>query len=156
MKGVLLNIVLSILLSSLCLNTYAQTAKHNPFQMVSVPDSIYYKLEDAYKQATGFDSVNAGRNVCNLLNGRDFKFKNSIYSYKGQGPHFPRLIFIFHDGQLYTFKSSGAHDPKGIIEEYVKCIEQLRLSDTDIRNYLMAISRYLEQEKGQTYGYKTR
>lgn len=146
MKKTIYKSILIILFSFIFINLYAQRTKYNPFQMVNVPDSISLKLDIEYKKITGFDSVNAGKNVWNLLDGKDFEFKNGIYSYKGQGPHFPRLIFIFNNDQLYIFRSFGANNPKKVIEEYVNFITYLDLQNNTMIAYLLAISQYLEEE----------
>ncbi len=123
--------------------------KENPFQMVDVPDSIYIYLEKKYTEITGSDSVNAGRNVFNLSNRKDFIFKNGLYSFQGQGPHFPRLIFIYHNKLLYTFKNTSITE---VLEEYIECIDLLKLPEADSIKYLKLISDYLQDELGKTYG----
>ncbi len=130
----------------------AVSHKHNPFRMVDVPDSISFKLESAYNIITGCDSVNAGKNVWNLINRKDFVFKNGLYSFKGQGPHFPRCIFIFKDGRTFIFKSVGAFDFEGVLQEYLKCVKFLNLSRKESLKYLKHIVDYLEEESGLTYG----
>ncbi len=134
---------------------HAKVPKQNPFQLVDVPDSVYLKLESAYQLITGFDSVNAGRNVRNLINRKDFIFKNDLYSFKGQGPHFPRCIFIFKNPKIYIFKSIGAFDFVGVLHEYLECIKLLELSETERVLYLKTIASYLENESGLTYGAET-
>ncbi len=122
----------------------------NPFQRVEVPDSIFVKLEKAYNRGT--KSVNAGRNVLNLINKKDFSFKNGIFSFQGQGPHFPKRLFIFNKGVLFIFENEGAFNPKGILQEFIKSINQLKLTNKQVVEYLSAISDYLKQESGNTYG----
>lgn len=136
-----------ILLS--CTYLRAQNAKTNPFQRVKIPDSIYIRLEEAYKRSTGFDSVNAGKNVWNLINSKELDFKDGLYSFKGQGPHFPRRLFIFNKGKLYVFSSNNVNK---ILEEYIECIKLLELSEVDRIKYLKRISTYLQEELGETYG----
>lgn len=141
---------------SLCffvfLYAQAQSSKKNPFQMVVVPDSIYLMLEKEYESITGFDSVNAGRNVWNLTNSKDFVFKNGLYSFKGQGPHFPRCLFVYNNKKIYIFKSIGAFDFSGVLQEYLECIKLLKLTKEDKVKYLKSITKYLENESGLTYG----
>jgi hypothetical protein len=115
-----------------------------------IPDSIASKLEEAYNKNAR--NVNAGKNVFNLLNRKDFALKNGIYSFQGQGPHFPRRIFIYNDGSIFIFENEGAFNPKGIIQEFAVCIEKLNLTGRQVVKYLKAISNYLEQEEGNTYG----
>ncbi len=127
----------------------AQITKTNSFQRVKLPDSISAKLEDAYRKSTGFDSVNAGKNVWNLINSQELAFKNGLYSFKGQGPHFPRRFFIYNKGKLYVFSSNKVNK---FLEEYIECIKLLGLSEADRIKYLKRISNYLQEELGETYG----
>ncbi|BEG99602.1 hypothetical protein [Bacteroides sedimenti] len=126
--------------------------KYNPFHRVEVPDSISLKLENAYKLITDCDSVNAGRNVWNIVDRKDLVFKDGLYSFQGQGPHFPRCIFIYKDNKIFIFKSVGAFDPVGVLKEYIECIEYLKLSEKEQIKYLKYIASYLENESGLTYG----
>ena len=141
-----------LILFMICFSLNANSHKQNPFQMVDVPDSIYLILEKEYESITGFDSVNAGRNVWNLINFKDFVFKNGLYSFKGQGPHFSRCIFIFKSPKIYIFRSIGAFDFVGILQEYLECIKLLGLTETERTVYLKSIATYLENESGLTYG----
>jgi len=125
-------------------------AKVNPFQRVDVPDSIYLKLEEAYNKNA--KNVNAGRNVFNLSKRKDFIFKDGIYSFQGQGAHFPRRIFVFNSGKLFVFESEGAFNPKGVLAEFVQSIDSLKLDDKQIVRYSKVISDYLQNEEGLTYG----
>jgi len=138
MKALLITL-LSVLIFVSCIN--AQTKKVNPFQRVSVPDSVVNKLEKAYTK-NGVN-VNAGTNVFNLSNRKDFLFKNGIYSFKGQGPHFPRRIFICNETKLFIFENEGAFNPKGIIQEFSKAIEILGLTDLQMTKYAKLIAEYL-------------
>lgn len=143
--------LISLFVTFLYATAYGQktNTKENPFQMVDVPDSIYTYLEKEYKEITGFDSTNAGRNVFNLSKPKDYIFKNGLYSFQGQGPHFPRLIFIYYNGLLYTFKNRNITD---VLEEYLQCIKLLKLPEADSIRYLKFISEYLKNELGRTYG----
>ena len=82
-------------------NASAQNGEENPFPRVTVPDSIAVKLKKAYETSSKLRS-NAEANVYNLIDRFDYDFKDGIYSFKGMGPHFPRRIFIFDKGQLFT------------------------------------------------------
>ncbi|WP_264564667.1 hypothetical protein [Flavobacterium sp. N3904] len=124
-----------------------QKAK-NPFQRVNVPDSIALSLENAYNTK----NVNAGKNVFNLINRKNFKFVNGVFSFQGQGAHFSRRIFIFNNKKIYIFKDDGASNPKGILKEYLDAVDYLNLNDNQMVQYLEAISVYLKDELGNTYG----
>jgi hypothetical protein len=147
MKSLLLSIVLTVTLSN-C--SYSQVKKGNSFQRVSIPDSIYLKLEKAYVSSA--KNVNAGRNVFNLENRKDFIFKDGIYSFQGQGPHFPRRIFIFNKSLLFIFENEGAFNPKGVLQEFIQSIGQLDLTDSQVVKYSKIVSEYLENESGNKYG----
>jgi hypothetical protein len=128
----------------------AQSKKQNPFQRVSVPDSIEIRLEEAYLKNA--KNVNAGKNVFNLVNRKDFVFKDGLYSFQGQGPHFPKRIFIFNNGKIYIFENEGASNPKGVLQEFIIAIDKLKLTDKQTVCYSKVISDYLDQETGNTYG----
>lgn len=130
-------------------NLMAQKSGSNPFQRVKLPDSICTKLEESYKESTGFDSVNICKNVWNLINSRDLVFKNGLYSFKGQGPHFPRRLFISDKGRIYIFSSNYVDK---VLQEYLECIKILDLSEANQIKYLKKISSYLQEELGETYG----
>lgn len=132
-------------------NASAQNGKGNPFPRVAVPDSIAVKLREAYKSTTEL-RCNAEANVYNLIDRFNYDFKDGIYSFKGMGPHFPRRIFIFDKGQLFIFDSAGFNEPQEVIREFSQAIDSLNLSPDQIVQYSKTISKYLEQESGETYG----
>lgn len=146
-----ITIIIIFLLNGFVIAQKKQNAP-NPFQRVKIPETIFLQLEKKYKEIAGYDSVNAGKNVWNLLEPKNLTLKNSVYSFAGQGPHFPRLIFIYYNQNAYVINAIGAFDPLAVINEYVKYINELKLSDSEIRKYLKVISLYLSQEEGQTYG----
>ena len=131
-------------------NASAQNGKGNPFPRVAVPDSIAVKLKKAYETSSKLRS-NAEANVYNLIDRFNYDFKDGIYSFKGMGPHFPRRIFIFDKGQLFIFDSAGFNEPQEVIREFSQAIDSLNLSPDQIVQYSKTISKYLEQESGETY-----
>ena len=132
-------------------NASAQNGEENPFPRVTVPDSIAVKLKKAYETSSKLRS-NAEANVYNLIDRFDYDFKDGIYSFKGMGPHFPRRIFIFDKGQLFILDSAGFNEPQEVIREFSQAIDSLNLSPDQIVQYSKTISKYLEQESGETYG----
>ena len=132
-------------------NASAQNGKGNPFPRVAVPDSIAVKLKKAYETSSKLRS-NAEANVYNLIDRFNYDFKDGIYSFKGMGPHFPRRIFIFDKGQLFIFDSAGFNEPQEVIREFSQAIDSLNMSPDQIVQYSKTISKYLEQESGETYG----
>lgn len=132
--------------------SYSQLKKGNPLQTVIVSDSINLQLAKiVYNTSNGITSK-TGLCIWNIQNKKDLVFKDGIYSFKGLGPHFPRRIFIFNKGLLFIFENEGAFNPKGVLKEFVECIKKLNLTDKQTLIYLKAISDYLEQESGITYG----
>lgn len=129
---------------------YSQLKNESLFYMVEMPDSIALKLDEAYSKNA--ENVNAGRNVFNLANRKNFVFGDGIYSFKGQGPHFPRRLFIFNNDKLFIFNNEGAFNPKGVMREFADCIDKLQLTNEQVVKYSKIISIYLEQEEGNTYG----
>ncbi len=153
MKGLFLSIVLVLTLSN-C--SYAQVKKKNLFQTVRVPDSINLQLaEITYKRSSDI-SPKTGLYVWNLQSKKDLIFKDGIYSFKGLGPHFPRRLFIYNKGDIFIFENEGAFNPRGVIKEFAVCVEKLNLTGEQVVKYTKAISGYLEQEEGNTYGSEIR
>ena len=144
-KQVIFWVLNFIILSNI--NLYSQ--KINPFHRVKISDSIYVKLEKSYFETTGFENVNAGRNVWNLINKRDFVLKDGLYLFRGQGPHYPSRIFIYDNNSVYMFRNNHLED---ILTEYVRFIEKLKISEINKIKYLKIICNYLQEELGQTYG----
>jgi len=126
----------------------AQIKREPSFWTVIVPDSIATLLDKEYDR----EFVNASANVVNLLDPKKKILTDGIYAFKGQGPHFPRKLFIYHDKKLFIFKSKGAFDPVGVIKEYGIYLSQNKLPPNDAIRYLKAIYAYLDSERGQTYG----
>lgn len=63
-----------------------------------------------------------------------------------------RWVFIFDKGQLFIFDSAGFNEPQEVIREFSQAIDSLNLSPDQIVQYSKTISKYLEQESGETYG----
>lgn len=137
-----------IILLILIFNTVSGQKTHDPFKRVMVPDSIALILEKAYPTK----NVNAGKNVFNLINRKEFKFVNGVFSFQGQGPHFPRRIFIFNEKKIYIFKNEGAFNAREVLIEYLEASNYLNLHDKQFVAYLEVISNYLKDEIGNTYG----
>ena len=102
------------------------------------------------------NNVNAGRNVLNLSDKKDLIFKDGIYSFQGQGPHFPKKIFIFDKNRIFIFDNEGAYNPKGVLSEFLKCIDELKLNKNKIVRYSKIISDYLHNEENLNYGSEVR
>lgn len=126
--------------------------KINHFKVVEVPDSIKLKLLSiTYKEVEKI-TAKTGLYIYNLSNYKDYIFRNGVYSFKGMGPHYPRRIFINYNSKTYIFKSEGAFDSVGVLQEFIDCIKLLEITEKDRIKYLKIISNYLQDELGQTYG----
>lgn len=152
MKYLLLVIYLLITSCSLP----AQKKKEDPFQIVMIPDSLKYELIKKTYLNNSDLSLKTGLYVFNMINKKDYIFKDGIYYFKGFGPHFPKRIFIFNKGVSFIFKNEGAFNPKGVLQEYIDCINRLELTDIQAIEYSKIINDYLEQELGNTYGTEVR
>jgi hypothetical protein len=146
MKKLFFYILMNIIVLN---NIYSQKANlsHN----LKIPDSIYNKLEKFYIEEREEDAK-SHINVYNLIDKKTFGFKTGIYSFNLTGPHFPRRIFIFYNSKVFIFKSKGAFDSLGVLQEFIDCVKLLNISEADRIKYLKAISNYLQEELGLTYG----
>lgn len=90
--------------------------------------------------------------ILNLLDNKCDTFNNGIYRFSGIGPHYPYYILIKKDNKSYLFKSIGAFNPTEMLFEYIEAIHFLQLNDDEVLNYLNVLSRFLETERGKTYG----
>ncbi len=115
---------------------------------VKVPDCVEQLLVDSY----GGEEPNAGKFVVNLLDINNTNFCNGVFAFKGQGVHCPRKIFLNKDGLIYIFSSHGFEAPKKVLQEYIECSTALQLTNNEFVAYLYAIYRYLDEERGMTYG----
>jgi hypothetical protein len=153
-KALTLCFTLSLFCFSNKLYSQKSKIKSNPFEVVKLPDTVKVGIVNYYLNKENRKDINikTGMYVFNLLKRKDFVFKNGIYSFKLMGPHFPRMIFIHDNNKTYVFDKSGSFDPIGLLEEYLICIKELQLPEIKVRKYLSAISQYLLEEEGQTYG----
>lgn len=143
------SVILLILIQGFCLLTPAQeTDALVLHKSVSVPDSIKMILDEAY----GNGLANASAHVYNILESDCYDWKDGIYRYFGQGPHFPTKIFIVYGDKIFVFNNLGFCNPLSVINEFVECSKRLSLPDNDIIKFLKGICDYLENEKDKTYG----
>lgn len=113
-----------------------------------IPKDIATQLDESY----GKEFVNASANVCNLLNSKEKYLVNGVYAIKGQGPHFPRKIFIYRNKEIFFFQNIGAFNPDGVIKEFSTFLSKNKLTNNEIIMYLRAIYEYLKDENGMEYG----
>jgi sRNA-binding regulator protein Hfq len=145
MKKLLFYILVILLASNfMCFQNIGPTHK------MKNPDSIYKKLEMFYIAERG--AVNSHINVYKLIGDKRCSFKSGIYAFSLTGPHFPRRLFMFYNSKICIFKSKGAFNATGVLEEFKEYVMFLNISESDRIKYLKAISTYLQEELGKTYG----
>lgn len=118
---------------------------------VKVPEYVDSLLIKSYEEI-GRQEPNAGKFVVNLLDSNNPEFCNGIFSYRGQGVHTPRRIFLHKDNYIYIFSSLGFLEPRKILQEYLECTKFIILTKSEFISYLYAIYKYLDEEDGLTYG----
>jgi len=126
----------------------AKKSRKTSFCQVLIPKDIAIQLDESY----GKEFVNASANVCNLLNSKEKYLVNGVYAIKGQGPHFPRKIFIYRNKEIFFFQNIGAFNPDGVIKEFSIFLSKNKLTNNEIIMYLRAIYEYLKDENGMEYG----
>ena len=126
----------------------AKNRRKTSFCQVLIPKDIATQLDESY----GKEFVNASANVCNLLNSKEKYLVNGVYAIKGQGPHFPRKIFIYRIKEIFFFQNIGAFNPDGVIKEFSIFLSKNKLTNNEIIMYLRAIYEYLKDENGMEYG----
>ena len=126
----------------------AKNSRKSSFCQVLIPKDIATQLDESY----GKEFVNASANVCNLLNSKEKYLVNGVYAIKGQGPHFPRKIFIYRNKEIFFFQNIGAFNPDGVIKEFSIFLSKNKLTNNEIIMYLRAIYEYLKNENGMEYG----
>lgn len=126
----------------------AKDRRKASFCQVLIPKDIATQLDESY----GKEFVNASANVYNLLNSKEKYLVNGIYAFKGQGPHFPRKIFIYRNKEIFFFQNIGAFNPDGVIKEFSIFLSKNKLTNNEIIMYLRAIYEYLKDENGMEYG----
>lgn len=78
----------------------AKDRRKASFCQVLIPKDIATQLDESY----GKEFANTSANVYNLLNSKEKYLVNGIYAFKGQGPHFPRKIFIYRNKEIFFFR----------------------------------------------------
>ena len=127
----------------------SQSLNSSPFQAVEVSDSFKLKLLPyTYVDTVDF-LAKSHLLVFNLINRKNFILTDGIFSFQGIGPHFPRRIFIYNKGKSYIFKST---EISGVLNEFLCFLELINISEQEKTEYLKAISNYMCEEVGQTYG----
>jgi hypothetical protein len=146
MKKLFFYVLISFIAST---NIYSQ--KRSLSYNLRIPDSIYNKLEKFYINERG--SVNSHINVYNLTSKTvNFRYKSGVYAFDLTGAHFPRRIFVFYNNKIFIFRSKGAFDSLGVLQEFIDCVKLLKITESDRIKYLKIICKYLEEELARTYG----
>ena len=120
--------------------------KLTEFHGVELPDSVANYLETLYPD------MNVSARVFNIISPNNKKWTDGIFSFMGQGPHFPRHLLISKRNNYYVFESEGFYNPEGVLKDFCACIDKLQLNNEEIILYLKEVYRYLEDEYGMDYG----
>jgi hypothetical protein len=116
--------------------------KRIPYQTVNLPDSVLLSVREFLSQKENIPITGAILTF-NLIDKKNYKYKDGIYSFRLLGPHFHRNIFIVNDKHIYIFKGYYTDE---LIPEFYQYIKQNKLSSKIKIDYLKAISLFLEQE----------
>ncbi len=124
----------------------------NTMNLVKVPDSVAHQLDSIYYVQTGNQHVNAGINVHNLINYKDTRFQNGVYIFGGMGPHFPNMIFIHYNSNVYVITSRKIPE---MLNQLNEANEKIQISNKDYIIYLKFITNYIAMlcEKNYPYSY---
>lgn len=125
-----------------CFNSFSQTHKNKAFEMVKTPDSVKVILSSflANKEKVKVDGAIL---TFNLIDKKDYLYKDGIYSFRLLGPHYNRQIFIANKGVVHIFNGYYISELLPEFNEYIKKTElptKLKIA------YLKAISVFLDEE----------
>ena len=93
---------------------------------VEFPDGVAHYLETLYPD------MNVSARVFNIISPENKKWTDGIYSFMGQGPHFPRHLLISKRNKYFVFESEGFYNPKGVLKDFCACIDKLQLNNDEI------------------------
>ena len=115
----------------------------SPFEMVNVPESIRWKLAQFLEKKEKLDTPSMAIYIYNLLEPKNYVFKDGIYQFRLMGPHFIPRIFIFNHGKMKIFQN---YDLESFLGEYLSYIKISSLSPRTEIKYLTAIAQYFQEE----------
>lgn len=138
MKRSLLAIALFTMVAG---NTFAQANKS--LRMVDLPDSVSSKLLKYLQVKEKLSGVDFPIYVFNLVDSKDYKYRDGIYAFRLMGPHYKRRIFIVNKSNVYIFDGYYFDD---LLQEFNEFIKRVQLSTLQKIIYLKAISRFLDEE----------
>lgn len=113
---------------------------------VKMPDSISKKLVLSFGERPNFLYwIYNNLDVCNLKNPNDYELANGIYIFNiDKCTNNGASLFIYKNESIFIIDCDEVHNPVCFIEKFQKCINELNLSDKEIRDYLLAIGKYLQ------------
>jgi hypothetical protein len=112
------------------------------FEMVKVPDSVKNSLI-SFLTTKEKHSETGAILIYNLINSKDYKYKDGIYAFRMMGPHFSRNIFIVSNGKLQIFNGYYISE---LLSEFNSFIQKENIPYKIKIKYLKAISTFLEEE----------
>lgn len=135
------SLVIILLLAAVAINSFTQAKK--AFHMVVLPDSITSKLVKYLQEKEKLPGADYPMYVFNLVDSKDYKYKDGIYAFRLTGPHYKRRIFIVNSSQIYIFDGYYFDD---LLQEFNEYVKRAKLSTLQKIIYLNAISHFLAEE----------
>jgi hypothetical protein len=111
--------------------------------MVQLPDSVSVKLSNFLAAKEKLKLAEYPMYIFNLVNSKDFKYHDGIYTFRLIGPHFKRHVFIVNNSEVYMFDGYYIDE---LLQEFDEYIKNVHLSAKQKIIYLKAIGRFLEEE----------
>ena len=134
-------LLVTALFTTVAVNAFAQA--NQPFRMVVLPDSVTSKLLKFLQKKEKLDGTDYPIYVFNLVDSKDYKYKDGVYAFRLAGPHYRRRIFIVNNSNVYIFEDYYIDD---LLYEFSDYIKKIQLTTRKKIIYLKAISRFLEEE----------
>lgn len=123
--------------------SFAQTVKSkSTFEMIKVPDSIKAVLSNFLTGKEKVPVVGAIL-IYNLINKRDYLYKDGIFSFRLMGAHFNRQIFIVNKGKIHILDGYYIDE---LLPEFNEYIRKTDLPTKIKISYLKVISVFLDEE----------
>ena len=140
MKQAVLIIVIAFVCSS---NLFSQaTERKASFETVKIPDSIKVRLVD-FLSAKEKNTITGAILIYNLIDKKNYKYKDGIYSFRLMGSHFVRQVFIVFKGELHIFNGYYFNE---LLPEFNEYIQKVELPTKSKIAYLKAVAVFLSEE----------
>lgn len=117
---------------------------YDSYRSVIVPDSIRNKLKSLFSlDPEGFNGLGTFK-LTNLKYPSNYKLIDGVYIYwTNDVIHGTLIMFVYKNGKMFVFDCKFGTDQSCFVESFLKCIKELNLSDSEIRNYLLVICKFM-------------